>query len=98
MNRLELFEQVQNKCKELATADMEAVWRPITEQLEYLIAFEKGEEIDRTMIQNVDIGLRTLRNLDDFDLYPEITKELFEVQREAEEMAIESGMKNRLAM
>lgn len=94
-HRLELFKLVKEKCERLATPAMESVWRPIMEQVDYLIAFECGEPIDRTLIKNIDIGLRALRNLD--DIYPEITKELFEVQRNADAMAIENGMKNVLA-
>lgn len=96
MNRLDLFKSVKVRCEEQYSPSTEAVWKPIVEQLEYLIAFESGEEVDRTLIQNIDIGLRALRNLD--DVLPEVAKELYEVQRKAEAMATENGMRNRLAI
>jgi hypothetical protein len=96
MSRTEVFKTVQGKCLALATGSMEAVFAPILDQLKYLIAFDSGEPVDRSMIQNIDIGVRALRNLD--DIYPELTKELFDVQRKADRMAEEIGMKNRLAV
>ena len=96
MDRLELFKSVYDKCHALSAGEVEVVFAPILDQLKYLIAFESGEPVDRSMIQNIDISLRALRNLD--DVYPELTKELFEVQRKADRMAEENGMKNRLAV
>ena len=96
MDRLDFFKGVKERCEKLYSPPMESVWNPIVEQLVYLIAFESGEAIDRTLIQNIDIGLRALRNLD--DVFPEIAKELYEVQRKAESMATENGMRNRLAI
>jgi len=75
---------------------MEAVWQPIFEQLNYLVAFENGDDVDRSLLENIDIGLRALRNLE--DVYPNVAKLLFEVQRNAEAMAVENGMKNRIAL
>ena len=96
MSRIQVFKAVQEKCVSLSSGNMEAVFSPILDQLKYLIAFESGEPVDRSMIQNIDIGLRALRNLD--DIYPELTKELYDVQRKADRMAEENGMKNRLAV
>jgi len=73
---------------------MSAVWIPILQQLTYLIAFEKGDPVDRALIENIDVGVRALRNLE--DIYPELARKLYEVQRQAEAMATDAGMKNRL--
>ena len=96
MNRRDFFDRIRERCKSLYTPEMDSVWKPIIEQLDYLIAFESEEAIDRAMIQNIDVGLRALRNLD--DIYPDLARELYEVQRNAESMAIENGMRNRLAI
>ena len=96
MTRIETFKAVRKECIDQTSPGMEAVFKPILEQLDYLIAFELNETIDRSLVQNVDIGLRALRNLD--DVLPELTKRLYEVQRMADRMAEENGMKNRLAV
>lgn len=96
MSRLELFRKAKDACNGLVAWEMEPVWRPIKEQLDYLILFESGEDVDRSLLQNVDIGLQALRNLD--DVYPDVAKMLFEVQRQAEQMAVENGMKNRISL
>ena len=95
MSRNEVFKDVQGKCLALATGSMESVFTPILDQLKYLIALDSGESVDRSMIQNIDIGLRALRNLE--DIYPELAKELYDIQRKADRMAEENGLKNRLA-
>ena len=94
MNRIEFFSNVKSRCELLRTPQMSAVWSPILQQLDYLIAFEGGETVDRALIENIDVGLRALRNLE--DIFPEVAVQLYEVQRLAEAMATDAGMKNRL--
>ncbi len=96
MSRIEFLSQVRETCRQHTTPGMEAAWQPIFEQLNYLVAFENGDDVDRSLLENIDIGLRALRNLE--DVYPNVAKLLFEVQRNAEAMAVENGMKNRIAL
>ena len=96
MDRSELFRSAYDKCHVLSVGEMESVFAPILDQLKYLISFDAGEPVDLSLIQYIDIGLRALRNLD--DVYPGLARELFDVQRKADRMAEENGMKNRLAV
>lgn len=65
MSRTEEFKVVLGECLLLAAGGMEPVFAPILEQLKYLIAFDSAEPIDRSIIPNIDIGVRALRNLED---------------------------------
>jgi len=85
MNRIHSFSKALDRCSQYQEKEPGGwLWRSLIEQLEFLLALERGETVDRSLLARICIGAMAAKNVEDRD--EALAMELYAIQEEADQM------------